>query len=301
MHITNSDILKRVQWELRNATGKDATEFRLLRAKGGVHVYKCLHDGLPVVVKYFERAEDKREICNYRILQAHGVPTIRTYALGESIIAMEDISLSDEWRLGIETDMNDVCVARGLARWYFALHEAGADLPELSSLYFEYDEITREHLLELGCNLPDAAESFSFLLERFDALRAHLDKPVCTLTYNDFHWTNFIVHRDKRAALMFDYNLLGRGYRYADFRNLRSLSNETYRQFVDTYEGLYLRKHGTGRAEAQNEEARIDAVAAPLFALMAAYQLEHFPDWAEEEKRMVLDGTLLRAARQLLT
>lgn len=293
------DIINQIQSELRSVTGKEATDFRLLRAKSGVSVYGCHYDGLPAVAKHFAHEEDRREVLNYRLLQAHGVPTIPTYALGESCMAMEDISQSEEWRLGTAEDMDDTQIARGLARWYFALHEAGADVPELDSLYFEYDAVTRENIAVLARKLPEASELFSLLLNRFDALRAFIEGPQCTLTYNDFHWTNFIVRRDKRAALMFDYNQLGRGYRYSDFRNLRSLSDAAYRALTDEYERLHLEKHGTGRAQAEREEAEIDAIAAPLFALMAAYRLKRFPDWAEEEKRAVLDGTLLDKAKRL--
>ncbi len=253
------------------------------------------------MVKFFERDEDRREISNYHLLKKVGVPTIPTYALGESVVVMEDISVSEKWRLGVAEDMNDAAVARGLANWYFALHEAGAAAGNIDALYFEYDAITRESLAELGRRLPEGLDLFTFLLERYDALRACIEGPDCVLTYNDFHWTNFIVRRDGQAALMFDYNLLGRGYRYSDFRNLQSLAGDAYRQFTNEYERLYIRKHGTGRDVAEREEMRIDAVAATLFALMAAYQQERFPDWAEEEKRMVLDGTLLERAKQLLT
>jgi len=64
--------------------------------------------------------------------------------------------------------------------------------------------------------LPEAADTFQYVLSRYSKLREILD----TLTYNDFYWSNFIVRKDRQAALMFDYNLLGRGYRYSDMRNV---------------------------------------------------------------------------------
>ncbi len=293
-------MIAHIEREVLDGTGKPMTDFRLLRAKSGVHVYRCVYDGMPAIAKYFEREEDRREIRNYRMLQACGVPTIPTYVLGESVIVMEDIARSSAWRLGTADDMCNTNVATGLGRWYFALHEAGEHVPQLQSLYFEYDEITWENLLDLSGRLPEAAAFFRFILDHFDALRAHIEKPDCTFTYNDFHWTNFIVSQNGQAALMFDYNLMGRGYRYADFRNLQSLSDEAYEAFASEYERLYRQKHGCGREEAAREEAQIDAIAAPLFALMAAYQQEEFPDWATEEKQKVLDGTLFTLARELL-
>jgi hypothetical protein len=294
------DITNKIKRELRDVSGKPVHGFRLLRAKNGVFVFTCLYDGVPAIAKYFARDEDKREIHNYRLLMECGIPTIRTYAIGSSVIVMEDISLSKEWRLGTADDMNDVGVARGLAHWYFALHEAGTDLAELNTLYFEYDAITRESLEELCRKLPEASELFSFLLEHFHKLQALIEKPSCTLTYNDFYWTNFIVRRDGQEARMFDYNLLGRGYRYSDFRNVSSLSSEAYQQFVDEYNFLYFRKHGGERALTEQEEARIDTVAAPLFELIAAFKQEQFPAWADETRREALDGTLLDKAERLL-
>jgi hypothetical protein len=57
-----------------------------------------------------------------------------------------------------------------------------------------------------------------------------------TLTYNDFYWTNLAVSSDRKEALMFDYNLLGVGFRYNDIRNVcSSLSEEAQKVFVDVY------------------------------------------------------------------
>ncbi len=294
------DITKMIKQELRSVSEKQIHSFRLLRAKNGVYVYKCQYDGMSAIAKYFANDEDKREIQNYRLLNQCGVPTIRTYALCASVIVMEDISCSDEWRLGTAEDMNDLVVARGLAHWYFALHEAGASIASLDKLYFEYDQITRENLENLRQKLPEASELLSFILAYLPALQELINKPSKTLTYNDFYWTNFIVRRDGQAALMFDYNLLGRGYRYADLRNVQSLSEQAYQQFVRAYNLLYRRKHGCDRIAEEQEQAQIDAVAAPLFELISAFEQERFPAWAEETKQAALNGTLLKTAKHLL-
>lgn len=50
------------------------------------------------------------------------------------------------------------------------------------------------------------------LLESHYAAFSHLlSKVRRTLTYNDFYYTNMVVAQDKSSALMFDYNLLGKG------------------------------------------------------------------------------------------
>ena len=93
------------------------------------------------------------------------------------------------------------------------------------------------------------------------------------------------MRKNKQAAMMFDYNLMGKGYRSSDFRNVcSSMSEEAGEAFVHVYECLYLDKHGcTRQAEAHIEEC-IDAVVAPLYALIAALVHAELPYWAESSK-----------------
>lgn len=126
-------------------------------------------------------------------------------------------------------------------------------------------------------------------------------KPSFTLTYNDFYWTNLIVRKDKQGAMMFDYNLLGKGYRFSDFRNVcSSLSAEAGKAFVAEYEHLYIQKHGSSRQAQEALERQIDGVAASLFSLITAYEREAFPQWAEAARTEAVNGVLLLKARALL-
>jgi hypothetical protein len=215
---------------------------------------------------------------------------------------MEDISASEKWRLGVAEDLGDADVARCLARWYFTFHENGASAPELDTLYFEYDSITEENLKMLLLKFPEAEELLRFSLAQYSKLRDLIRKPAFTLTYNDFYWENFVVRKDKRAAMMFDYNLLGRGYRFSDFRNVCwSLSEDAKTAFVDEYNRLFWEKHGHARAEAEDAERRVDEVAGPLFTLITAFiERENFPAWANDAKSKALDGSLLSKAKGLL-
>jgi len=276
-------------------------DLQLIRSKNGVHVYRGIYEGKPAVFKRFDKEEDRREILNYRILQRHNIPTIKTFCLGADSLVMEDISASADWRLGIEADMADTAVAEGLARWYFALHEAGASVPELDSLYFEFGKITMESLEMLAAKLPEAAETFRYVQRNYDKFRKLLYTPAFTLTYNDFYWTNFVVRTDKSAAMMFDYNLLGRGYRLSDFRNVCwGMSNEAKEAFMGTYNMLFFEKHGCARQEADVMEARIDDVAGPVFTLISAFaDRVEFPGWAREPKNEAVDGRLLVKAKEL--
>jgi len=292
------DIKKLIKQDLQNISSKPIQHFRLIRAKGGVYVYKCLYDGIPSVVKYLEVEDDRREILNYRILAQHGIPTIKTYALGEATLVMEDITASEDWRLGIAEDLEDADVAKSLAQWYFMFHENGASVPELDNLYFEYDSITEENLKMLIKKFPEAKELLQFILTRYDKLHELIYKPSFTLTYNDFYWTNFVVRKDKKAAMMFDYNLLGKGYRYSDFRNVCwPMSEEAKTAFVNEYNRLYFEKHGCTRTEAEKFEQCIDDVAGPLFSLY----VDSSADWVKDPNSEYLNGTLLSKARQLLS
>jgi len=297
------NITKLIKDDLLEISPKPMQNFQLIRADKGVYVYKCLYDNIPAVVKYFEKGDDRREILNYRILARHSIPTMKTYALGQAALVMEDISVSKDWRLGIAEDFNDADVTRSLARWYFTFHENGATVSELDTLYFEFDNITEENLRFLIQKFPEAKETFEFILARCGRLRELIYKPSFTLTYNDFHWSNFIVRKDKKAAMMFDYNLMGKGYRYSDFNNVCwGLSNEAKAAFLDEYNRLYVEKHGATRVEAEKFEKSIDDVAGPLFALYYAFTMhKDFPDWAREQTYGFLDGSFLAKAKQLLS
>ena len=297
------NITKLIKEELRDVSAKPIRNFRLISANSGVYVYRCLYDGEPAVVKYFEKDDDRREILNYQILTRHDIPTIKPLALGTATLVMEDISASEDWRLGVEEDQNDTDVTRSLAQWYFKFHEKGATVPELDTLYFEFDGITEENLTMLLEKFPEAQELLKFLLTHLDKLRELICQPSFTLTYNDFHWSNFVVRKDKRAAMMFDYNLLGKGYRLSDFRNVCwSMSDEAKAAFVDEYNRLYFEKHGQGRGDEEKFEERIDGVAADVFSLIFAFlRFDHnIPDWAKELKSGFVDGSLLAKAKELL-
>jgi len=296
------NITELIKQDLQDISSKPLHEFRLINAKSGVYVYKCLYDGVPAVVKYFEKEDDRREILNYRILAQHDIPTIKTLALGKAAFVMEDISVSEYWRLGISEDFEDADVTKALAQWYFRFHENGTAVSELDTLYFEFDEITEENLNAIVEKFPEAKELFQFILDHYAKLRELIYKPSFTLTYNDFHWSNFVVRKDKQAAMMFDYNLLGKGYRFSDFRNVCwDLSEEAKAAFVNEYNRLYLEKHGQTRTEAEKEEERIDDVAAPLFSLLCDFfKKGRIPDWAKKPDGEYLDGSLLSKAKNLV-
>ena len=296
------NILKLIKRDIQSVSPKLIKEFNLISAKSGVYVFKCLFGGAPAVVKYYEKQDYKREISNYQLLAKYCIPTIKILAYGASSLVMEDISASEQWRLGALDDLKDSDIIKSLAQWYFALHENGNDAYELDALFFEYDSVTEENLNALVLRLPEAKELFRFILAHYDKLRVMINKPSFTFTYNDFHWSNFVVRKEKNAAMMIDYNLLGKGYRFSDFRNVCwDLSDESKKAFVNEYGRLYFEKHGKTRKEAEEFERRVDDVMGPIYSLIIAFiERESFPEWAERAKKEALDGTLLSKARQLI-
>ena len=294
-------VINKIKQDISSANGKQPEDFQLIREKWGVHVYRCTYENKPAVVKYFENEGDKREIKNYCILNEHNIPTIKVFAYGEASIVMEDIVASDDWRLGIAEDFQDAEVAKSLAHWYFNFHEQGLAVPELNTLEGEFDMITEARLNMLCEKLPEAAGTFRYILSQYDKLRKILDTPTYTLTYNDFYWSNFIVRKNKQAALMFDYNLLGRGYRYSDMRNVCwSLSEETRIIFTDEYNRLYFDKYGMDRTAENAAEKRIDDVMDDLYQFVIALERKNFTEWAEKHKNEAVDGTLLNKVKELL-
>ena len=69
---------------------------------------------------------------------------------------------------------------------------------------------------------------------------------------------------------MFDYNLLGKGYAYADLRNvMSSLSKKAGEAFLEEY-GSY-----------DPVEAALDDVVSVVCGLYMACQRKVFPNWAQ--------------------
>jgi len=294
-------MTNKINQDILFSSDKQLEDFQRIQEKWGIHVYKCKYGGIPAVVKYFEVDWAKREIVNYRLLNEYGIPTIKVLVYGESSVVMEDISASDDWRLGVAEDLQDAEIAKNLAHWYFTLHEQGLGAVEANpALGGEYDAISEESIKMLRDKFSESAETFDYILSRYEKLRELIKMPTQTLTYNDFYWSNFIVRKDKQAAMMFDYNLLGKGFRYSDMRNVRSSMSETAGDaFAGEYKRLYVEKYGSYSNATEAEEKRIDDVAACIYSLYAAVQ-QGMPKWAEGAKMEVIDGTLLKRAKRLL-
>ena len=249
----------------------------LIREKDGIRVERLYLPEGRRVRKTFLNAAYAREIAMYRVLNGLGVPTLRVFAEGEDLLLMEDLGdPSCAYRLATKEDMDSPETARALAAWYRSLHTRGeAYAAEHPELYDEYELITEESLRAVRDRTGTGAlPVWSVLTDRWGELRALLDAVPRTLVYNDYYYTNMAVRRDGTAALMFDYNLAGRGCVLSDIRNVLSqLTPRAADAFLEAY-GAY-------------PPCPAHDITEPLISLISGCRRETLPPWAEEALRRI--------------
>lgn len=271
--------------------GTDCSELTQIRSKDGVSVYRVKSGNGRYVLKAFDNAEYCREIENYLILNGIRVPTIGLIACTDNALLMEDLEFSDEYRLAAEEDMADETVAAALAKWYRRLHDRGrayvAD--HGGNMYMECGCITGANLefIKRKTNTGDNPV-WRALDERLHRLRELIDAMDKTLVYNDFYYTNMAVSRDGTRALMFDYNLLGKGPAAGDIRNVTySLSKSARESFLDSY------------GDYDEGNAALNSILEHLVTLYFACVREAFPQWGAEALGRLKNGELLKRLEEL--
>lgn len=255
-----------------NKLGIACDSFSVLQDKDGITISRITSDENSFVIKCFQKDEYKRELKNYQLLASLGIPTIRVIAATDSALLLEDIACSATYRLGVEEDMSDPEVAHQIAIWYKQLHSQGYGYvyQHGESMYDEADFFTLENIACIKektgtLNLP----AWVMLEQNYAAINDLLRKARRTITYNDFYYTNMVVAKDKSSALMFDYNLLGKGYAYTDVRNvLSALSEKAGKAFLDEY------------SEFDPVEKALDDVVSVVVTLYLACLRDEFPWWA---------------------
>ncbi|MDD4078551.1 MAG: GNAT family N-acetyltransferase [Eubacteriales bacterium] len=258
-----------------------------IREKAGIAVYRVESEAEHYVLKVFENPEDRREIENYKILASLCIPTLPMLKHTACALLLPDVESSREYRLGCEGDLADIQVATAIAKWYKELHRKGRTYMRQNNpaLYDETDKITISNL-EMVAGKTNTAENALWPLVRqgFAEIRRRIVGLPHTLTYNDFYWTNLVVARDQSAAMMLDFNLLGKGYAYSDLRNVTSsLSPEAADAFMREY----------GEDFGGAEEKTAHGFLAPLVALVIACERESFPRWAEPALEELKSGAIL--------
>ena len=262
----------------------------LIRSKDGVSVWRVTYGDDSYVMKCFDNPEHRREIANYQILASLSIPTLKMISYTDSSIVIEDIERS-AYRLGTPEDLDDLRTAGLIAHWYRTLHENGREYAGAHSLYDECDSLSEINVFKLAEKTCTAGLAvWQTIDEHLDLIKSKALRLPRTLTYNDFYYTNLAVARDWSSAIVFDYNLLGKGYVYSDIRNVcSSLGNESA---ITVFRAVY--------GEFDESEEIIDDVVSPLIGLHVACQRKVFPEWANESLEMVKDGRLMLAVERLL-
>jgi len=244
-----------------------------LQDKDGVIVARIACGEKSYVIKCFQKEDYKRELKNYQLLASLGIPTIRVIAFTDSALLLEDIDCSSTYRLGIMEDISDSDVARRIAVWYKQLHAQGYGYvcQHGESMYDEADFFTLENIVYIKEKTgTQNAPAWAVLEKNYAVINEILRNTRRTITYNDFYYTNMVIAKDMSSALMFDYNLLGKGYAYADIRNvLSSLSEESGKAFLEEY------------GEFDPLEKTIDDVVSVVVTLFFACRRDKFPRWAQ--------------------
>jgi len=255
----------------------------ILQDKAGITVLRVRTRSGTAVAKCFEDDPSRREITNYRLLQKLGVPTLRILACTDAALLMEDMVSGGSFRPACEEDMADAHVAAKLALWYRMLHDAGFSYVAENGkgMYSETDLFSRESIdIVKQRSGTEGLPLWQMLEENFDIIRQAIDDAPMTLTYNDFYYTNMAVARDGSSAIMFDYNLLGKGHVYSDMRNvLWSLSTEAGKAFAEAYGAYDTRR-----------ELLIDGAVSTIITLCLAYRRDVFPGWAEDALKHLKNG-----------
>lgn len=263
-----------------------------IQNKDGIYLYRVIYENKYYILKYFLNDEYTREIKNYSILKELNIPTIKVLAYTDRALLLEDLEKSNKYRLGESSDLLDTEVAKVLATWYIDLHNKGTKYisEKDSDFYREIDVITKENiaLIKNRSNTRDN-KVWDLILDNFDLIFNKIKNLEETLTYNDFYWTNLTVSNDKKEAIMFDYNLLGIGFRYNDIRNVcSSLSEEAGKVFVEEY------------GDINENEKIIDEGISIIIDLIFAYKRPQFPHWAQESLDAVHNGELEKAFKKIL-
>lgn len=263
----------------------------VLSDKDGIRVLRVETELGSAILKIFDTPEHRREITNYNLLQTLGIPHLQVLKQTASALLLEDVLESPLWRLGQREDLADQQIAQSLAAWYKQLHKKGSDYVKEhdKEMYEETSLINHENMIWLReVSHTQSLDFWNVWQEKGAQFQSVLAELPRTLTYNDFFWTNLVVSHDSQRAMMFDYNLLGKGFVYSDLSNvLSSLSEEAGKVFLNAY----------GPFDPREEV--LNRITSPLVGLILAYHREKFPSWGNEPLEQLKSGELATLLQHL--
>ena len=267
-------------------TYADSTRIEVMGRKDHHALYRITHGGVSYVLKWFAEEYTTTEPAAYRLLQQYGVPTLPLFGMSEQTMLLEDLETSAVWRLATAEDCEREETGVAVAAWYTALHRAGERMVREGIPAFltrEVDALTPESVMVTGERLGlSHLPVWRFAVEHVERLARAFRAYPETLNYNDFHWSNLALSREKPLrAIVFDYHLLGLGPAYCDIRNVRGSLGERARAAFS---------EGYGAVDEQI--ALWEVPLSLLYSLQVAAQLPQLPGWAKECVQRVMSGEL---------
>lgn len=274
--------------ELRKMEVPGRYRFEEIQRTGERLLCRIYAEGTQYVLKYFCHPEAAQEIQNYQILGLEEIPTIPLLHYTSRCLLLEDLTVSQSYRLGTPHDLENEVICRSLGRWYRFLHDRGSGAADLPRLPRETDLLTAENVVCLRERFG-AFPDWEYMRDMADRVRILAESLSETLVYNDFDWTNLAVAKDGSIAFPFDYHMLGRGHRFGDVRNVCvGLSREASWAFLQGY------------GSVNRDEIPVDAAASPVISLLLACERPLFPVWAEKLLEQLQSGDVGRCWRRLL-
>ena len=278
------------QEELKQMSVKGQLK-EVLSDKDGIRVLRVETELGSAILKIYHTPEHRREITNYNLLETLNIPHLQVLEQTSTALLLEDVLESPLWRLGQREDLADQQIAQSLAVWYRQLHKIGSDYVKEhgKTMYEETSLINHENMIWLReVSQTQSLDFWNVWQEKGAQFQSVLAQLPRTLTYNDFFWTNLVVAHDRQQAMMFDYNLLGKGFVYSDLSNvLSSLSEEAGNAFLEAY------------GPFDNREEELNRITSPLVGLILAFRREKFPSWGNEPLEQLKSGELATLLQHL--
>jgi len=269
--------------------GAEAEIIEPIRYKDGIYVCRTTAGGKHCVFKYFENKLYACEIQIYALLKKHGMQTLNLYGTSADCICMEDLKYSPTNRLAEAEDVNSTNRIKALAKWYKKLHGIVLDAKLLNSLYNENSIITVDNIEKLIEKFPDN-DFFNLFIKNFKIITEKLNALPKCLCYNDFAYENMICSKTSNDAFMYDFNLAGVNYPYADIRNVLSgLNAKMQKIFLKEYSNF------------DKSQIIPDKILGSLVTIINAYiKYNEPPKWAAACIAELTNGTLFKNLKILL-
>jgi len=273
----------------------DVRQADVMHEKNGKRLIRLLI-GIDYRILFESTQGESNEFLSYKLLQKHGIPTLPVYSIFENeeikLLLMEDLGRSENWDAAYEPDASSYDFGHALGKWYSEFHEKGlqaAGDPDAAFLRRETDELSPESIMNTArlMELTDYG-CWKLAADNFCHIQRAIDKFEETLNYNDFSYENAAKSADG-GVVMFDYHLLGRGYRYSDIRNVLSgLQDDAREGFLNGY-GSY-----------NEAEKLVDDVVSHLYSLQVASTHKRIPKWAADSIEAVESGQLEKSIDDLM-